>query len=215
MVDLAEANPKVGIVSAYQISTQQINNLGMPYPETVVSGREICRRSLLGGPYVFGAPTSLLYRSEMVRSVESFFPNLSPHADTSACYEYLDRWDFGFVHQILSVERVHTGQTSEKSRIINYYVAENLRYLTEFGRKYLTEAEIQQRLDQRLKNYYAFLSKSYLKGQGKEFWDYHKESLKGSGQPLSRLRLARAVIQQILNKLLNPKQTLENLFSRS
>jgi len=213
MVDLAKAHPKVGIVSSYQISTQGLNNLGMPFPETVVQGKEICRRSLLGGPYVFGAPTSLLYRSELVRSVEAFYPNSSPHADTSACYEYLDRWDFGFVHQILSVERWHPGQTSERSRVMNYYVAENLRYLMEYGPRYLTEAELQRRLNQRLVNYYKFLSKSWLQRRDKAFWDYHKQSLEGSGQPLDWLRLARAVVAQILNKLLNPKQTIENLLA--
>jgi glycosyltransferase involved in cell wall biosynthesis len=215
MVDLAEAHPTVGIVSAYQISAAQINNVGIPLHETVIPGKEICRRCLLGGPYVFGAPTSLLYRASLVRSVDSFYPNLSPHADTAACYEYLDRCDFGFVHQILSAERVHTGQTSEQSRIVNYYVAEGLSYLAEYGPRYLSERELPSRINQHLNNYYRFLGKSLLKRRNKEFWDYHKGQMHQSGYPLSHVRVATAALAQIFDKLLNPKRTIENLLPRS
>jgi len=215
MVDLAEANPTVGIVTTYQISGERINNLGMPYPETVVSGKEICRRSLLGSPYVLGAPTSHLYRSELLRSVKAFYPDWGPHADTAACYEYLDRCDFGFVHQILAFERVHTGQTSEKSRILNFYIAENLLYLTEYGPRYLSEQELQKRLRKRLVNYYKFLGKSFFQGRNKEFWAYHKRQLQKAGHPLDRVTLTKAVIAQILDKILNPKQTIEGLLIKT
>lgn len=214
MVDLAELHPNVGIVSSYQMSDRKINNFGMPYPESVVSGREICRRSLLGGPYVFGAPTSLLYRASLVRSVPAFFSSPQSYADTAACYDYLDRCDFGFVHQILSVERVHTGQTSEISRTNNYYAADNLRFLVEFGPRYLSEDEIRQRLEQRLKSYYQFLGKAWLQRRGKEFWDYHESALQGCGRPLERTRLALSALDHVLNKILNPRQTIENLFAR-
>jgi glycosyltransferase involved in cell wall biosynthesis len=215
MVQLAEAHPNVGIVSTYQISSERINNLGMPYDETIVSGREICRRSLMGGPYVFGAPTSLLYRSSIVRKTKSFYPSSSPHADTAACYEQLENCDFGFVHQILAFERVHTGQTSEKSRITNSYIAEHLRYLAEYGSRYLSEPELRNRIRAHLATYYKFLGKSLLRGRGKEFWDYHKDQLKAAGYPLNRVALANAVILHVLDKALNPKRTLEGLFARA
>jgi hypothetical protein len=215
MVELAEANPSVGFVTGYAISTERINHLGMPYPESVVPGREICRRSLLGGPYVFGAPTSLLYRSDLVRSVRDFFPNSSPHADTSACYEYLDRCDFGFVHQIVSFERVHAGQTSEKSRVINYYIAENLRYLVEYGPRYLDAGSLRRRVRERLGGYYRFLAKSVLRRRDKEFWEYHEAQLRQAGYPLSRARLTRAIVTFLLDKALSPKETIEGLLRGS
>ena len=214
MVELAEANPTVGIVAAYQISGERINNVGLSYPTTMVSGRDMCRRSLLGGPYVFGAPTSLLYRSDLVRSVESFYPNLSPHADTAACYEYLQRCDFGFVHQILSYERVHTGQTSDRSRTINYYIAEHLRYLVEYGPRYLSAAELDKRIQEHMDIYYKFLGKSVFQRKKKEFWEYHESQLQQWGHPLSRVRLIKTLILQILNSVLNPKQTIEGLVKR-
>ncbi len=214
MVGLAESNPSVGIVAAYQISVERINNMGLPYPSTVVPGKDICHRSLLGGPYVLGAPTSLLYRSDLVRNTEAFFPNLSPHADTAACYKYLQQCDYGFVHQILSFERVHSGQTSEKSRTFNYYIAEHLRYLVEYGPRYLSKMELEKRMREHLTTYYKFLGKNIFRGRGEEFWDYHKGQLKEWGYPLNRARLMKTVFLQILNALLNPKQTIEGMLAR-
>ena len=65
MVAVAEAHPSVSIVSAYRLEETDVTLDGLPYPSTVVSGREICRRTLLGELYVFGTPTSLLIRSDV------------------------------------------------------------------------------------------------------------------------------------------------------
>ena len=214
MVDLAEANSTIGIVAAYHMSGERIGNAGLPYPSTVVPGKDICRRSLLGGPYVFGAPTSLLYRSDLVRTAEAFFPNLSPHADTAACYKYLQHCDFGFVHQVLAYERIHTGQTSEKSRRLDYYIAEILRYLVEYGPMYLSKKELEERIHEHMVDYYKFLSRNLFRRRNEEFWDYHKSQLKQWGYPLNKVTLTKAVFLHIMNALLNPKQTIERLSRR-
>jgi glycosyltransferase involved in cell wall biosynthesis len=215
MVALAEANPSVGIVGSYQIATGKINNIGLSYPGAFFSGKELCRRSLLGGPYVFGAPTSLLYRADLIRSASSFFPNLSPHADTAACYEYLDRCDFGFVHQILSYERIHPEQISERSRQFNYFIAEHLRWLVEYGPKYLKDGELEKQIHRHMLSYYQFLGRNVFQGRPKEFWEYHRTQLKQFGYPLNKIMLAIAVFKRTLNALLNPKQTIERLSQRS
>ena len=215
MVDLAEANPTVGIVAAYSIRGEEIGNVGLSYPSTVVPGKDICRRSLLGGPYVFGSPTGLLYRSDLVRSVEAFYPNLSPHADTAACYAYLQRCDFGFVHQVLTYTRMNTEQTSERSRQLNYYIAEHLRYLVEYGPIYLDKVELEKRIRKHMVNYYNFLGRNVFQGRNKEFWEFHKNQLAERGYPLNRLALAKVVSLKILDALLNPKRTIQGLLERS
>ena len=79
MVKVAEANPSVGMVGAYQLSGGDgiwyVRNVGLPYSRTVVPGREICRAHLLGMLAVFGNPTSVMYRSDLIRNTERFFPN--------------------------------------------------------------------------------------------------------------------------------------------
>src|SRR5450631_92125 len=109
MVGVAEANPSVGLVASYQMSgggsnwqRWRVRWDEIPYPSTFVRGREISRLHLLGGEYVFGTPTSVLYRSDIVRRGDGFYPNPTAEADTSACYKCLQDNDFGFVHQVLS-----------------------------------------------------------------------------------------------------------------
>ena len=47
MVELAEANPTVGVVGCYQVSERVVRWLGCPYPQQVFPGRLICRQNLL------------------------------------------------------------------------------------------------------------------------------------------------------------------------
>ena len=91
MVELAEANPSVGIVGSYQQSGKRVRWQGFGYPETVLSGRQVCRDTFLSDSidFGFGSPTSLLYRADLVRDSKEFYPNPSPHSDTSACYKEL------------------------------------------------------------------------------------------------------------------------------
>ena len=78
LVKVAEENPTVGIVGSYQLSggdgKWEVKWVGLPYSSTVISGREFCHNSLLGGQPVTGDPTSVLYRSDLIRGVEKFLP---------------------------------------------------------------------------------------------------------------------------------------------
>src|SRR5438552_3231392 len=83
-----------------------------------------CRTELLGGPHVFGTPTTLLYRSTLTTSRDSFYNESNIHADTEACVEFLEHWDFGFVHQILTFNRKEEGSlTSFSDRTYTYLPA--------------------------------------------------------------------------------------------
>jgi glycosyltransferase involved in cell wall biosynthesis len=114
LVRLAEEHPRVGIVGSYQLRARDVRWRGLPPDTGVISGREVCRRSLLGELDVFGSTTSTLYRSSLVRA-QPFFPHSRPHADTSVCYRDLSRCDFGFVHAVLSGERVHAARASTRT----------------------------------------------------------------------------------------------------
>jgi len=116
MVKVAEGNPSVGLVGAYGLRGVRVVGDHLPYPSTVVPGHEICRRNFLGkGFYVFGSPTSVLFRSDLVRKRKSFFNGHPFHAqfmDIEACYEVLQSSDFGFVHQVLTFSRTHDESAS-------------------------------------------------------------------------------------------------------
>jgi glycosyltransferase involved in cell wall biosynthesis len=221
MVSVAEANPSVGLVASYQVSgggptweRWRVRWDEIPYPSTVVPGRDVCRVQLLSGLYVFGTPTSLLYRSDLVRKRDNFYPNSTAEADTSACYQCLQDSDFGFVHQVLSYERIHGKQMSEESRSLNAYEPSRLSDLLKYGPNCLTAVEIDKRGREIVGTYYDFLATRYLHGTDGAFWDYHKKRLADSGHSFSRIRLAKAVCIKLLDLVFNPKQTVEKLLHR-
>lgn len=221
LVGLAETNPSVGLVGSYQLSGAgpdwrrwQVRWDEIPYPSAVVSGREVCRSHLLGGPYIFGTPTSLLYRADLIRSEADFYPNSTAEADTSACYKSLRKADFGFVHQVLSYERVHEVRQTTTSKFLNAYLSSTISDLLTYGPAYMTGAEIEKRLGKLLDEYYTFLAASYARLRNKDFWRYHKARLKELGHPLDVLKLSRALLARLPNLLLNPKNTVELYMKR-
>jgi len=78
MVDVVESHPSVGLVSAFALVNGWVDLDGLPYPSTVMPGREIARLGLLGGPYVFGSPSSVLLRADLVRGRTPFFDRYFP-----------------------------------------------------------------------------------------------------------------------------------------
>jgi glycosyltransferase involved in cell wall biosynthesis len=216
LVAVAEANPSVGVVGSYQLfggssdwRTWQIMWAELPYPSTVIPGREVCRMQLLGGPFVFGTPTAVLYRADLVRAEESFYPNLTHESDTSACYKQLQHCDFGFVHQVLSYGRIHQRALSTEAKALNAYQPSLLNDLVTYGRSFLSPDELQRRTREVLNDYYHYLAVSAVHRREKSFWQYHKRRLADCGHPFSHVRFSVAVAAKLLDLLLNPKQTVE------
>jgi glycosyltransferase involved in cell wall biosynthesis len=218
MVGLAGENPSVGIVGSYQLSGGEgiwyVRNDGLPYSQTVVSGREICRAQMLGSLRVLGNPTSVMYRSDLVRNTDRFFPNPTAEADTSACLKHLQHADFGFVHQILSHERIHKSRTTTASLETNAYVSAAISDCQEYGNWYLTKRECEIRIDELVGRYYAYLSASAFKFKGKTFWDYHAGRFHDLGFQLDPWRLSVGVAKKLFDLLLNPKETVQMLLGR-
>lgn len=220
MVDVAEANASVGIVGAYQLSgggeEWYVRCTGLPYWATVVSGREICRRHLLRGVAVsvFGAPTALLYRCDLIRSSDGFFPNATAEADVSACIKHLRTADFGFVHQVLSYERRHIDQITTASRSLNAYVSSEISDLVAYGDYYLTASEVKKRLAELLDEYYRYLAIAGVNFRERKYWQFQKARLEELGYPLDRVRLAKAVCAKVLDLLVSPRETLRKILRR-
>lgn len=214
MVALAEANPSVGIVGSYQLSGDRVLWQGFKFPRAVFSGVEMCRRVFLGGDrgFGFGSPTSMLYRADLVRSDSAFYPNPSPHSDTSACFRALRHADYGFVYDVLSFERTHGETQSSASAAMNRYSSANLDDAISYGPWYLNQEELARRLDDVLKSYHRFLAVNYFcASRGKDFWSYHKGRLEELGYPLSRASLYKAAILALISEALNPAQAIRKL----
>src|SRR5262249_33103263 len=108
MVETAKAHPSVGIVGSYTLYDTRVEGAGLPEHLTMMPGREICRLMLRGDLYVFWSPSCLLIRSDLIRDAHGAFYNEAHiYADDEACFEALQRTDFGFVHQVLTYIRAH------------------------------------------------------------------------------------------------------------
>lgn len=156
MVGVAARSDEVSLVGAYRLWDREVDLVGLPYTQEVVSGRDVLRQSLLGGPYVTGAPTALLYRARLVRERTPFYEEDLAHADTEAAYWMLTRGDFGYVHQVLTFARRQAGAWMQWADVVSTFVPENLRFLLRYGPEALTEEEFRDRLRLELRRYAWF-----------------------------------------------------------
>jgi glycosyltransferase involved in cell wall biosynthesis len=189
MVELAEGHPSVGIAGAYRLDDTVVTPSGLPYPCTSMPGRELCRAILLGGPGVFGSNSSILFRSEYIRSRERFLDETDFHGDTGVCYEILQNCDFGFVHQVLTYTRRHPEAQTKFAESMNTYLAGQLRHLQRYGPIYLSREDYDGRLRWLLAEYYRFLGRSLLEPGGDEIWRFHEAALASLGHRVSAGRL--------------------------
>lgn len=209
MVEVAEANPSVGVVGAYGLDGVRVRWDGLPYPSTVTNGGDICRRTLLGGFYIFGSPTSILFRSALVQDRNDLYAGDeldSLWADQDACYKILRNSDFGFVHQVLTYSRTHDESVTSAAAgtNLNHDLPAQLNIVRKYGPIYLSESEYQARLNLVMARYYSFLGQNLVYMREKGFWDFHRSALRRMGYPFSRIKLLGAACSEVLDTLLNP-----------
>ena len=181
MVEVAEGDPRVGIVSSYQLFGEELRGRGLPETDRVFSGHEVCRRHLLWGEYYFGTPTSVLVRADLVRAMRPFFDDRALFADMDACYRVLIEHDFGFVPEALTYSR--TDNDSITARIAEFKPHFAARYVNfrKFGRHYLDEGEHRLRLNQATTHYLLFLARCALERKNEAFWRYQWSALRTVG----------------------------------
>jgi glycosyltransferase involved in cell wall biosynthesis len=166
MVAVAESHPSVAIVSAYRLSGTEVDLDGaIPWGTEVVSGRDICRQTLRDGRYVFGSPSSLLIRSDLIRARDPFYNESNLHADTEVCFELLRAADLGFVHQVLTRTRRHAASMTSTSSRLGTNITGWLRVMTTYGPVYLSRDEYERRLAWWLRRYGVYLAKSVVRGR--------------------------------------------------
>jgi glycosyltransferase involved in cell wall biosynthesis len=181
MVSVAERNPTVGIVSSYRLEGNELAHGGLvPYTVEVVRGAEIVRAALLGGKFVTGSPSQILYRADLVRNTDPFFNQSMWHSDTHAAYRTLLGCDLGFVHQVLTYTRLHPKALTATTRRLNTYLPNEIRFSIQFGRQVLSSDEYRKGMHAFLRSYAWYLLKQYAKPsrfRDAEFYVYHREEI--------------------------------------
>lgn len=216
MVELAEEHPKVGIVAAYELEGDHASLNGLPYPSREVSGRDICRLYFLRGMPLFGTPTSILMRSDFVRSRNPAFydEKHAPFADFFVCLECLRTWNYGFVHQVLTFSRRDNESTLTRIRPLSFEYFCYMAKVIAYGKYYLSEEEYAGCLKDVKHNYFFFLGQSALQGRDATFWNFHRERLASIDYHITFPFMVKWVLIVLLDWIGNPKRTLEYLFPR-
>lgn len=203
MVELAEVHPSVGIVSAYQLDGVEVRPEGLPYPSSMVRGRHVGRLCFLGGAYTFGTPTSVLMRSQIIRSRVPFYDERhAPFEDGHACFDILKVWDFGFVHQVLIYSRRQNGSLSSGLSSFGAEFFVHLSWLVAHGKDYLSEEEFHRCLKRAEREYFVHLTKSAcaLRPQTREFWEFHRKGLASINYSFNWKRLGKSLPRAVVEK---------------
>jgi glycosyltransferase involved in cell wall biosynthesis len=207
MVEVAEAHPGVGIIGAYELEGDRVSLDGLPYPSTEVAGRDVGRLYFLDGTYLFGTPTSLLLRSELIRSRDPFFDErLAPFEDGHACFDLLRAWNFGFVHQVLTFSRrdneANGATLLSRIRPFSFLLLTRLTFLVVHGQDYLSRVEYERCLKDAERQYFRYLSRCACArhGRSREFWEFHRNGLASIHYTLDWRLLGKWIPRALLEK---------------
>ena len=205
MVAAAQAQPSVGMVCCYAFDGVEVLWTGFPYPAECVPGREAARRALLGGPYFFGTPSSMLFRADLVRKRRQFYNTFNLHSDQESGLDVLRESDFAFVHQVLTFNRVHEESQSSAVQHLDSMLVGNVYAVHKYGRDHLTAQEFEVRSAEMLDRYYSVLALGALQLRKQKYWDYHKQKLALMGRKLEKGRLVRAALRRGFAYLASPR----------
>jgi glycosyltransferase involved in cell wall biosynthesis len=212
MVTMAEEHPSVGIVSAYRLDGRRVGLDGMPHTTQVVPGREFCRGRFLGEfPFVFGSPSSVMFRSDLVRKRDPFYDEENLHGDTGACYDVLLESDLGFVHQVLTFTRRHEEAFTTFTQRVGTYRPLHLEHVIKYGPIYLTQKEYERAVAVRVATYLRFLLYNAHRLGDEEFRDFHRAAIARLRKEIAGDTVARGLAQALGRKL----NRLAGLRSRS
>ena len=218
LVDAVAGRPDVGLVScSARTGGDRVLFDGLPAPGervTYLSGREAGRRGLLEDRYFFGSPTTMLIRADLIRGRSPFYNPENLQADEEACYDLLRESDFAFVHAPLAYVRMHARSHTSATYHLFSLASCHTYALAKYGPDYLNPGELGPRMQQRMQEYYARLALAAVERRGPEFWDFHRRLLGLMGHPLSRARLARAVVVHVLRRLGSPRELARGVRSR-
>jgi glycosyltransferase involved in cell wall biosynthesis len=216
MVALAEAHPDVAIVSAYRFFGRQVQpGDGLAHTRPVMSGREACRLSLIQDVYTFGSPTTVLYRADLVRARQPFYPEVEHFADALVAFEILRDHDFGFVPQILSFSREDDASLWGSVHSFDPNILARIVQLRGYGPVYLSPQEYARVAARRESAYRRFLGEALLRGMPPAFWEFHRRGLAMVGGDLDRPRIIASAAAVAGDLLLQPKRVASALLRRA
>jgi glycosyltransferase involved in cell wall biosynthesis len=207
MVEAFEQSESIGLVSAYDLKADVVRGSGFPYRKVPWPGKEAARIYLHSGLFVFGSPTTVMYRSSLVRDRKPFYDESLLHEDTEKCFQILREWDFGFVYQVLSFlradnESISSAVRSFKPRSLDRYII-----VQHHASAFLEQDEAEALKKKSKREYYDDLADAALRFRERAFWRYHAAGLKTLGESIQWPHLALAIGRLLPWLAINPGAT--------
>lgn len=214
MVSLGIKHPSVGLISSYSASGEEIENVGLDSNVCVLPGVDAGRLFFTEGQFLFGTPTTVMYRSDIVRNRNPFYETARLHEDTEACFEILRTSDFGFVHQVLSHCRVHDESITASAMDMMPRLIDRLIIVKRYGRHFVQGREYAEAESDALREYYRQLARRVVRQplvRSKDgFWQYQHHGLSLADETLDRSRLARSIGAVLAQAVRSPIQILRD-----
>ena len=204
MVQCFQQSESIGLVSAYDLKGTILRGSGYPFPTPFLPGKEMARLYLRTGTFVFGSPSTLMYRSSIVREPKPFYQEGLLHEDTEKCMQILEHWDFGFVHQVLSFLRAGNDSITYATRNFQPRAIDRYIIVQKFASTFLDPQEAAGLKLFTKREYYHTLAAEAVRFPDREFWQYHEKGLRTLGESLDHSYLAGQVLKQVLWLLVNP-----------
>jgi glycosyltransferase involved in cell wall biosynthesis len=215
MIALAEAHPSIGVISAYRMFGAEVQPTGLPHTRTFLTGRDACRVVLADGIYLFGSPTTVMFRADLVRGRTPFYVEGRFFEDAEVCFELLAGCDFGFVHQVLTFTRTENDSLWRGMRGYNGWLLARRNQLAQFGRQYLAPDEFDRLWRTRERHYRSFLAEAYLARRDEGFWKFHARGLATVGDTIDRKALIRDAARVALGLAVAPRRLAALLRERT
>jgi len=200
MIEVAESNPRIVLVSAYRLNGDKPDCFGVPVGRSTFPGKEPCRWQLLGTVYPFGTESTVMYRAEVVRNrAPSFFPEDRFFIDIDIALRILADGDFGFVHQILTFSRDQADSVTDRASRLNFSGLLHYLMVEQYGRDFLSKEEFKQRYDEVTAGLYRGMGAQWLRDivrlkEKKEFWEFQRKHLGNIGVEIRPALLAKGVV---------------------
>jgi glycosyltransferase involved in cell wall biosynthesis len=208
MVQAFEQSESIGLVSAYDLKGGIVRGSGIPYQTAPFAGQDIVRLYLRQGIFPFGSPTTVIYRSSLIRESHSFYQEGLLHEDSEKCIQILENWDFAFVHQVLSFLRVGNESVTSAVRSFEPDTLDRYILVQRYAERFLPQGEASMLKTQVRRDYYNFLAQKWLRRHEPEFWNYHGTGLKTLDESLDRGLLLKQIGRVLLGMIANPGATV-------
>jgi glycosyltransferase involved in cell wall biosynthesis len=209
MVAAAERDPSIAVVGSYSIEGRDVAFGGLPYSTSMLDGNDVCRMFFIEDRYLFGSPTQLLLRSDVVLQRRPFYDESDiPFEDATVVFELLTKHNFAFVHQVLTFSRRDNSSVMKELLQLDSPLAFQLLMHHKFGHLYLRPAEYRRELHRKQRAYCQLLVDGLVGLREKPFWQFHGAMLKRMRYRITSTDMWWPLLRAVSDILLNPKRSL-------